>query len=883
MNREQAYAVLGLGRDASQDDIRAAYENKKTEMGKRIETAPTEALKAKFSQLLEQLEPARDLLLSGAPLQPSSSPSLSATKMADLPNSGSMREGAAGHLLLTSGQVLAKRYEIQEQIGSGGMGAVYRAHDRNTGQEIALKVLLPALTANERARARFLDEARISQKLSHPNIVNVYDVQQDGDLYFITMELLEGQGLRDWLDNLALSRQLVPVAESRRIVSELCDALQYAHQYTVHRDIKPENIWLDGQGRAKLMDFGIARMQSTSQRTQTGAAMGTAYYMAPEQLQGRSDVDGRADLYALGVLLYEMLTGQVPAGRIEPAIKLRKDVGKPLSSLIDQLLSADPTQRPKDAAAVKARVQQAKGAGFAMPELPWKGLSVAAALLIAIGAVVMVLSSGQYNLNVASLLPMSTEEKAQRNARVAKVQGEVKVLKQRLENGRRKLDSDVREAQREDAAELSALQQWQRLTEDAIFNGNRIGELEGELAMSEALLREGAADQANDAATRARDGYQQLWEEFVAAQELFGAEQTITALEKRWEALTRQYDVHAAEQIEAANSSVEQALLEQLAGEFRRALAKWREAESNWQAAFDATVAQIARIEDEREAQRQTAEARRRAELAARAEQERLAQEREKLARQKAAAEQRARDEQKRLAVLPIRQVLDAHVAAIGGAEAINNVRTLKVRYKSENPELNAESVSTSAWTRSGKWKSILTTELKEYNQKSSVYVLRDGERCWSKTSQTEVRECQAPGIGKVEEGISDLLWITDTDLLKVRLTERITEPSGNSYDVLEVPTEQGDVDLITRYFVDTVSRLLYKAESVYGAPTNQTYTMYYEDYRKVGGVFFSHRKRMTDASGQAVGNPQITTRIELNTPIPDHIFTPAYIETPFM
>ena len=100
-------------------------------------------------------------------------------------------------------------------------------------------------------------------------------------------------------------------------MTTICDALAYAHGYTIHRDIKPENIWLSDNGTVKVMDFGLARLQSASQRSQSGAVLGTAYYMAPEQIQGRSDIDGRADQYAVGVLLYEMLSGQVPAGRIE--------------------------------------------------------------------------------------------------------------------------------------------------------------------------------------------------------------------------------------------------------------------------------------------------------------------------------------------------------------------------------------------------------------------------------------------------------------------------------------------------------------------------------------------------------------------------------------
>src|SRR5262249_26760021 len=152
----------------------------------------------------------------------------------------------------------------------------------------------------------------------HPHIVRVHDLHQDAEHTFLTMELLRGRSLREEIQRRSQAAQRFTVEEVRRIAGQLCDALQHAHAKTVHRDVKPENVWLGEDGSVKLMDFGIARRRRPSQFTSTGLALGTAYYMAPEQLKGNKDVDHRADQFAAGVTLYELLTGDVPQGVIRP-------------------------------------------------------------------------------------------------------------------------------------------------------------------------------------------------------------------------------------------------------------------------------------------------------------------------------------------------------------------------------------------------------------------------------------------------------------------------------------------------------------------------------------------------------------------------------------
>ncbi|MCK0154914.1 bifunctional serine/threonine-protein kinase/formylglycine-generating enzyme family protein [Alcanivorax sp. S6407] len=543
MDKQTALNALGLTDNASEAEISQAIAAKKQSIAEKQASAPTEALKAKFATVAKKLAEIEAALAAGGdsagqdktsspasslpqepsqrlgqqqPSQPNQQPSarapLSQTKLADLPG---MAPQDAAQVELQPGQILANRYEIKELIGQGGMGAVYRAHDKNTDREIALKLLLPSLLKNDSARERFLSEAKISQQLSHPNIVNVFDVQSEGDLFFLTMELLEGQDLRQWLENLNAVNQPTPVDEVKRIASELCDALSYAHEFTVHRDIKPENIWLDEKGRVKLMDFGIARVQSASQRTQTGAAMGTAYYMAPEQLQGR-ELDARADIYAVGVMLYEMLTGQIPAGRFESAITLRKEIGKGLNNTIDKALAVNPDQRFANAGEMKAALLSGKaGKAPKMPKAPSNPhlstgpnkLAIAAMVLLLVGGIGVAAQQGWLD----ALKPLDKDLIAQQKADGTKLLGQIKSLQRRLDDSLRDLDRDVSEAKREGSKRYTTLQTWQDNAEDYITRSSTLTDLLGELAVGEGYLREDAtANKAVTTLSEVKAGYEGL-------------------------------------------------------------------------------------------------------------------------------------------------------------------------------------------------------------------------------------------------------------------------------------------------------------------------------------------------------------------------------------
>jgi len=600
MQTTQALTQLGLDEGATQAEVEQAYQQRSARISGRLDKAPSDTLKHKYQTILTQLAAAKALLLepeimnettdnkanansNAAPRSP-----LSATKLADLPGAGTSMGGAPDADELHAGQLLGNRYQIKGQIGAGGMGAVYHAFDQSKQENIAVKVLLPALVKDDRARSRFMDEARISAKLSHPGIVNVFDVQQDGDYLFLTMELLEGQDLRSLMETRKLSRQPFDEGEAKQLITALCTALSYAHKHTVHRDLKPENIWVTEEGEYKIMDFGIARVMSNSQRTQTGMAMGTAYYMAPEQLKGTAKVDGRADIYALGVLLYELLTGEVPAGRFKPLRELRNDLSKGFAAATDKTLEPDPDERFVGAESFAEATNRSDSLSFA---LPWKPIGIAAGLLVTLLGIGGLTSSG--GLSVASLkglLPMSQEEIAQNKAEAARLQGEIRIYKQRLESGRRQLASDLRDATRNNSKELNNLERWKTLTDNYLFEGNQITELEGELSMAVSLLHQESVEKAQQTLTTVRDGYQVLWRNFTSAERIQGVSKLVENERAAWLKIKRHDQLGDSVEAKTANAAWNLGQEQTLAGDFTDAEASFEKASVDYR-----VVTQLAR------------------------------------------------------------------------------------------------------------------------------------------------------------------------------------------------------------------------------------------------------------------------------------------------
>ena len=210
--------------------------------------------------------------------------------------------------MLTKGQKINDRYEIIKTIGEGGMANVYLAEDTILERKVAIKVLRGDLSNDEKFIRRFKREALSVSNLSHPNIVEVYDVGEEDGNYYIVMEYIEGKTLKQLLQK----RGALTLTEVIDIMSQLTDGLAHAHEaYIIHRDIKPQNIMIEDNGRIKITDFGIAMALNSTQLTQTNSVMGSVHYLPPEQANGKGSTV-KSDIYSLGILMYELLTGSVP-------------------------------------------------------------------------------------------------------------------------------------------------------------------------------------------------------------------------------------------------------------------------------------------------------------------------------------------------------------------------------------------------------------------------------------------------------------------------------------------------------------------------------------------------------------------------------------------
>jgi serine/threonine protein kinase len=267
--------------------------------------------------------------------------------------------GAGGRFVPPSVEELRRQFpqlEILEQIGQGGMGAVYKARQPALDRLVALKILKLPTTADPGFAERFIREAKTLARLSHPRIVAVHDFGQVDGMAYLILEYVDGASLRE----IVRSGRLTP-REALAIVPQICEALQFAHDDgVVHRDIKPENILVDRKGQVKITDFGIAKLlgRAPSDDWLTGDRdmVGTPLYMAPEQVERPQTVDHRADIYSLGVVFYELLTGELPLGRFAPpSAKVQLDVR--LDEVVLRTLEKEPERRYQQAGQVKTDVE----------------------------------------------------------------------------------------------------------------------------------------------------------------------------------------------------------------------------------------------------------------------------------------------------------------------------------------------------------------------------------------------------------------------------------------------------------------------------------------------------------------------------------------------
>ncbi|MBI3166875.1 MAG: serine/threonine protein kinase [Chloroflexi bacterium] len=279
------------------------------------------------------------------------------------------------------GKTISKRYVIEEMLGQGGMSAVYKGNDPNLKRVVAIKVIHSHLSSNPDFVQRFEEEAAAVAQLRHPGIIQVYDFNRDDDLYYMILEFVPGETIQDHLKRLNDGgRKLSPI-KAAEYMAGICDAVDYAHQRgMIHRDIKPANLMLTTTGQVILMDFGIAKIVGGTRHTATGAVVGTAMYMSPEQIKGEQP-DRRTDIYSLGVTLFEMVSGRPPF-EAESAMtlmmmhindpvpnpkKLNPDVPDALVAVIQKALAKDPNDRYQTAAQMAAALRNTLSAGTSSP------------------------------------------------------------------------------------------------------------------------------------------------------------------------------------------------------------------------------------------------------------------------------------------------------------------------------------------------------------------------------------------------------------------------------------------------------------------------------------------------------------------------------------
>lgn len=266
------------------------------------------------------------------------------------------------------GKSIGGRYQVEGLLGQGGMSSVYRATDPNLKRVVAVKMIHPHMSDDENFVRRFEEEAAAVAQLRHPNIIQVYDFDHDGDTYYMVLEFVPGVTLQDWLARANQNARQLPLEEVLKYAVEICEAVDYAHERSmVHRDLKPANVMLNLHGEAILMDFGIAKIIGGQHHTATGAVVGTARYMSPEQIKGL-EVDRRTDIYSLGVMLFEMVNGQPPFNAnsamslmmmhvndpIPNLRQLKPDLPSSLVAVIEKALSKDRDHRFQTAAEMAA-------------------------------------------------------------------------------------------------------------------------------------------------------------------------------------------------------------------------------------------------------------------------------------------------------------------------------------------------------------------------------------------------------------------------------------------------------------------------------------------------------------------------------------------------
>ncbi len=256
------------------------------------------------------------------------------------------------------------RYSLDAEVGVGGMGSVHRALDTHTGELRAIKLLNPGLIRSATVRKRFQREADILHRLDHPHIVRVHDFRSEAGAAYLVMDYIDGGSLKDWV----MRNGPMPAMMAASALLEVCSALHATHEAgIVHRDVKPANVLVASDGTCRVVDFGIARLDSPSNLTRQGMRMGTIGFMAPEQQRSAHDVDHRADVFGLGASLYAMLTGSVPVDMLDSLERHYDKLPKPVAYLITKATFPQPEQRYDCVTKLAAVLERAMGR---LPPIP---------------------------------------------------------------------------------------------------------------------------------------------------------------------------------------------------------------------------------------------------------------------------------------------------------------------------------------------------------------------------------------------------------------------------------------------------------------------------------------------------------------------------------